>query len=391
MAVERPDSNPERDEEGAIYLDDEDVVQEILIDEEDLPDVDDDGDEANIRTEDEEDDSIHIFTGHSDSVFAVTCSPTDPDVVATGGGDDKAYIWRIRDSAPPLELKDHSDSVASLAFSKDGLLLASGGLDGMVNIWETSSGALKHKLEGPSEAIEWVKWHPRGHVVLAGSEDFTSWMWNADTGTCLSVFAGHNGSVTCGDFTPDGKSVCTGSADASLRVWNPKSGESVHIVQGHPYHTEGLTCLDISTDSSVVISGSIDSSVQIVNIRTGKVVASLNGHSKSIECVGFANSIPLAASGGMDGLLQIWDVHTSTQRSTCQHEEGVVKLLWSQTSSSILTGCLDGKIRLWDSRTGTCEKIYHGHEDAVLDLALSQGDRFILSSSDDHTVRAFEL
>lgn len=45
------------------------------------------------------------FTFGADSVFAVTCSPTDPDVVATGGGDDKTYIWRIRDSAPPLELK----------------------------------------------------------------------------------------------------------------------------------------------------------------------------------------------------------------------------------------------------------------------------------------------
>ena len=41
---------------------------------------------------------------YTDSVYAVACSPVDSDIVATGGGDDKAYIWRIRDSVPPLEL-----------------------------------------------------------------------------------------------------------------------------------------------------------------------------------------------------------------------------------------------------------------------------------------------
>ena len=41
---------------------------------------------------------------YTDSVYAVACSPVDSDLVATGGGDDKAYIWRIRDSVSPLEL-----------------------------------------------------------------------------------------------------------------------------------------------------------------------------------------------------------------------------------------------------------------------------------------------
>lgn len=41
----------------------------------------------------------------ADSVFAVACSPVDSELVATGGGDDKAYIWRIRDSGSPVELK----------------------------------------------------------------------------------------------------------------------------------------------------------------------------------------------------------------------------------------------------------------------------------------------
>lgn len=33
-----------------------------------------------------------IFTGE---LYTVACSPTDPLLVATGGGDDKGYLWRI--------------------------------------------------------------------------------------------------------------------------------------------------------------------------------------------------------------------------------------------------------------------------------------------------------
>lgn len=56
----------------------------------------------------------------------------------------------------------HTDTVASLAFSRDGQLLASGGLDGVVNVWESSTGNLKHKLEGPDEGID-VSIYP-GHM-----------------------------------------------------------------------------------------------------------------------------------------------------------------------------------------------------------------------------------
>lgn len=39
----------------------------------------------------------HLSAGvlHADAVLAVAWSPVQPDLVATGGQDDKAYIWRV--------------------------------------------------------------------------------------------------------------------------------------------------------------------------------------------------------------------------------------------------------------------------------------------------------
>lgn len=389
----------EDDEDGTeVHLNDDDILQEIPIDEEELPDFDpEDGEEGEaemLETEDdggEEDDSSHTFTGHGDPVYAVACSPTQPGLVSTGGGDDKAFIWKIGQADSPLELKGHSDSVASLAFSSDGFYLASGGLDGIVNVWEASTGSLKNRLEGPGGDIEWLRWHPRGHLVLAGSADYTAWLWNADSSACLHVLSGHRGPVSCGAFTPDGKTILTGSGDGSLRVWNPRTGQATHVVEDHPYHVEGLTCMSINAESTVAVTGSTDSSVCIVNIQNGKVAGTLAGHDKSVECVGLSSRLPITATGGMDGNLIIWDLQTLSSRNICRHEDGVIKLLWLQSPSLILTACLDGKVRVWDDRTGTCERTFSGHGDSIRDISVTPDCRFILSGSEDGTARAFEL
>ena len=50
----------------------------------------------------------------------------------------------------------------------------------------------------------------------------------------------------------------------------------------------------------------------------------------------------------------------------------MVKLLWSPASQIVYTGSLDGKVRAWDGRTGNCERVFEGHGDSILDLAISR-------------------
>jgi ribosome assembly protein SQT1 len=281
--------------------------------------------------QDFEDDSIHAFEGHSAGVYAVAWSPASPDLVATGGADDRAFLWRVGQDAyeetrgAVLELSGHADTVSALAFSADGAMLASGGMDGCVRVWRPSDGACLQALEGPADAVEWVRWHPRGGVVLAGAADFSVWMWLAQTGACMHVFSGHAGPVTCGGFTADGRAVVTGGGegDASLRVWDPKSGECRATVAGAHYHGAGLTALALHPDSALALSGAEDGSVKTVALEGGRVLAALQGHGEeqSVEAAAFLPTLPLAATASLDGKLIIWDVATSTARAVCEHPE----------------------------------------------------------------------
>ena len=108
----------------------------------------------------------------ADSVYAVTWNPCRPGMVATGGGDDKAFLWQVRGvgggleggegsrgclgsancTQPPsltptttpqvgsgeatFELTGHTDTVCSMGFAADGALLATGALDGARGVGE---------------------------------------------------------------------------------------------------------------------------------------------------------------------------------------------------------------------------------------------------------------
>jgi WD40 repeat protein len=183
-------------------------------------------------------------------VYACDLCPTDADLAVSGGGDDRALLWRLstgdvvhtlggtsRPLAWPLPIRGsplrlfpgHTDSVSAVTFSSDGRLVAAGGMDGRVHVWDVQSGALSGALEGPDEVMvrgacaythththtayglltphtirrQWLAWHPKGNLVLAGSHDGSAWLWGSK-GTLMNVYAGHSGPVSAGTFTPDG-------------------------------------------------------------------------------------------------------------------------------------------------------------------------------------------
>ncbi|XP_027367461.1 angio-associated migratory cell protein-like [Abrus precatorius] len=403
------DDDDDEDEYGGVFLHDSDVIHEVSMDSEDLPDADADADDGSQEEEGDDDDGIYKFTSHypdedfvdqyksihecsmdteiedEKGVCAVACSPTDATLVATGGCDDRGFLWRIGQD-------DFFEIHDSLAFSYDGQLLASGSLDGIVKVWGVSGNWEGKTLEGPGGDIEWLRWHPRGHILLAGFLDSTVRMWNTDRSSLLNTFTGHSHRVTCGDFTPDGKKICTGSDDATMRIWNPRSGESIYVVKGHSYHDDGLTCLAISSTSTLALTGSKDGSVHIVHIPTGRVVdnGALGSHADSVECVGFAPSDSWAAVGGMDKRLIIWDVEHLLSRGTCEHEDGVTCLSWLG-ASCVATGGCDGKVRLWDSRSGECVKTFKGQTNVISSLSVSANGNYLVSDSYDGTARAFEV
>jgi WD40 repeat protein len=369
----------------------------------------DDGD-VELDTDDFEELPVAGFTEHHDSVFCVCIHPNDANIMASGGGDDKAFIWnceskkdgKLNDCVAFARLEGHSDSIVDIAFNFDGSLLATAGMDGIVKIWDVSSGVLKRDLVGPGAEIEWIHWHPKGNVILAGSADTTTWMWNSDSGKCMGVFSGHIAEVRCGKFDQEGKIVVTGGGDGTAFVWNPKTGESKFHFKGLGFHDGApITVLDVYTP--LLATGSEDGSVRLSQTKTGKVLGEIFKFEEAVEAVQFSPKGKWIAAADMSGKIKVYDVSVSKVRLNLDaaHEDGITRLRWlpslnsAEESSLLLSASVDHGMKIWDIRSGTCIKDWSGvHQSGVLDVdvTLNSNNQYrIVSAGDDGIALVFKF
>ncbi|KAK9765551.1 60S ribosomal subunit assembly or modification protein [Basidiobolus ranarum] len=392
MNSENNEYTPENGEEQQDeYVDINEVGQVVDVNEEQPIDDDEedmavDGEEGGSMQdlEDFVDDSVQGFFTHKEPVYSVAFHPTEHHVVMTGGGDDKAYVWRIDTGDEVYSFTGHTDSITSTGFSADGKYAATGGMDGRVKIWNIGDGSLLNTFEGPDEVV-WMDWHPAGPVILAGASDGTVWMWQVITGVCMNVFVGHTGPVTCGRFTHDGKKIVTASEDCSLIVWDPKTASALVKITSEDarFHQESINCLAINKDDTLIVTGSADNTARLINLQNGNILGALENHSESVEAVGFCDSLPVFATGSVDGKINVWDVTTMRLRSSCQHEDAVIQLKWHKDSPLFTSCSADRTVRVWDARTGNCEHKFQGHQDSVLAFDLSYNGHVTVTGSDD--------
>jgi len=393
------DGNVDYDDEPAFLSPDDDAVEVVPDDDdaggaepmddedEDMADGADDGggDAAGAggdRTRQTSPDrSALTLISHSGQPVYAVAAHLDPSTgsltVATGGGDDRAFLHKVVPTSsvaaaatppsPPAseskQLCKRSDTVSSLAFNAEYIdpnatgkagrkLAAAGCYDGTIGLYDADTGEEAATLDGPSD-VEFVAWHPKGGtVLLAGSTDGTAWMYHTPTSRCLQVFVGHEsgdggggGGVSAGTFTPDGRFALTSGMDGTLRLWAPKTGVCKHVFRLIDQESEGggLTCLAAGggPDGQLAIAGGEDGNAGVVHLKGKKVVAKL------AHFDGSAAAAQGGGGGGMDVDEGGDDVVLPRSVEAVAFAPPSVNCHWAAT------GGVDGTVKVWDLTHGS--------------------------------------
>ncbi len=128
-----------------------------------------------------------ILAGHENYVESITFSPDDT-LLASGAGNE-IRLWRTTDGSliysvnvPEMNITgvyaitDAGTSLNSIAFSPDGTILAYGRL-GIIYLLRTSDGTLMQTLEGHTDSITSLKFSRDGLILASGSADGTIRLW----------------------------------------------------------------------------------------------------------------------------------------------------------------------------------------------------------------------
>jgi len=163
---------------------------------------------------------------------------------------------------------------------------------------------------------------------------------------------------------------------------------SVQILTGHE---GGVLSVALSDDGTRAASGSLDGTVNLWDLATGKLIRTMQGHKNWVVAVGFSHEGDQIVSGSNDKSVRVWSAATGERECRMVgHENWVTSVAFSPNDEHIVSGCLDNKVRIWDAAIGALVHTCIGHKSDVTSVAYSADGHFIVSASHDKTAKIWD-
>ncbi|KAG5183771.1 WD40-repeat-containing domain protein [Tribonema minus] len=115
----------------------------------------------------------------------------------------------------------------------------------------------------------------------------------------------------------------------------------------------------------------------------------LGGHTDTVGSVAFSCDGALAATGGYDGRVQIWDSATGALKFCLEGPDDVEWATWHPKGAVVLAGGGDGSVWMWLAATGECMRVFAGHEGRVNAGAFTSSGKAVVTGGEDGSVRVW--
>lgn len=175
---------------------------------------------------------------------------------------------------------------------------------------------------------------------------------SSEESLCRLVLHPHQGSVYSACFSHDGTKIASCGASRTLKVFKSSSGEKLTEIQAHE---EEVLCCAFSPDDRLLATCSSDRKVKVWNVERSM-------------------------------LLRVFEVEHEEQVNHCQFT--------STTQPLLLATCSNDKIlnaKLWNLNKPTSQNTMFGHFEPVNHCCFSPDDSLLSTSSNDGTVKLFQV
>ncbi len=359
---------------------------------------------------------IFLFKGHTEAVSSV-CLSSDGRWALSGSSsfpDKTLRLWDVSSGRRVRIFEGHTGSVNSVCLSADGRWALSGSDDKTLRMWEVATGRCVRTFEGHERSVESVSLSADGRWALSGSDDKTLRMWEVATGRCVPTFEGHEGSVESVSLSADGHWALSGSRDNTLRLREASSINAGPASQPLPV----LLCRVRSSEELLRTQARLADLVTAARLALkaarwsealglAREVRSLAGYENAPEVMAVWNAAGLAnvrRGFRASWCARIFERGTQTVNSVCLSSDGCWALSGSEDDTlAFWAGGEDKTLRLWDVSSGCCVRTFKEYKQglrsewSVLDkervnsVCLSADGRWVLSGSDDKTLRLWEV
>ncbi|KAF5273066.1 hypothetical protein FQR65_LT04808 [Abscondita terminalis] len=154
-----------------------------------------------------------------------------------------------------------------------------------------------------------------------------------------------------------------------------------------------VTCAAYHKDTKILVIGFSTGAFVIHELPELNLIHSLTISDNGISAISLNQTgdwIALGCSGL--GQLLVWEWQSETYVMKQQgHSNNMSCLAFSTDGQLLTTGGEDGKVKLWNIHSGFCYVTFQEHTNAISAVAFSGNRKFVVSASLDGTVRAYDV
>lgn len=166
---------------------------------------------------------VNKFDAHKQEVCGLRWN-VEENKLASGGNDNKLYVWDGLNTKPLHTFSDHTAAVKAIAWSphQRGVLASGGGTaDKTIKTWNTLTGSMMQDVNTGLQVCNliWLK-NSNELVSTHGYLRNQIIVWKYPQIQQIAQLTGHTYRVLYLLLSPDGETIVTGAGDETLRFWN---------------------------------------------------------------------------------------------------------------------------------------------------------------------------
>jgi WD40 repeat protein len=172
-------------------------------------------------------------------------------------------------------------------------------------------------------------------------------------------------------------------------VWSLYSGERLHQLE----HANGVECIKCLAKNRLITSTE-RGIIKIWDLLQGRCLFSLNSHYKAVILLDTVpNEANMFISGDNHGILRIWDLNKPKKKCITKIKVSYVnnKLIKALTQGLLACLSYNSQLDIWNYKTSERVITLKGHTDRINDLEFSPSENWLISCSNDKTIRIWSM
>jgi U3 small nucleolar RNA-associated protein 12 len=297
-----------------------------------------------------------------------------------------------------LELQGHRGDIRSVSISSSDDLVASVSRK-MIKVWNAKTSTCVRSTDvGYGLCVAFV---PGDQYIICGTKDGRLVLVSVRSGDIVQELDVHeNSAIWSLSIRPDGSGFASGGADKVVRFFDFEVDEGDRLSIRHVRNLkmdDEILCVKYSHTPSkdprktLIAVATLDNTVKIYFDDSLKFFLSMYGHKLPVMAMDISSDDTLLVTASSDKNVKIWGLDFGDcHKSMFAHTDAIMSVTFVPRTHYFFSASKDGVIKMFDADHFEQVMALRGHHGEVWGLACSSVGDFIVSCSNDRSIRVWE-